>query len=66
MKSSENVNLNSRSREEKLDFLELYDLYTQLKGDSRMLIYGMIMGLHYAGAVEGQKRNNKSLKGLKG
>ncbi len=60
MKNSENVNLNSR--EEKLDFLELYDLYTQLKGDSRMLIYGMLMGLHYAGAVEGQKRNDKNLK----
>lgn len=61
MKNSENVNLNSR--EEKLDFLELYDHYSQLTGDSRMLIYGMIMGLQYAGVVEGQKRNDKSLKG---
>lgn len=61
MKNSENATLNGR--EEKLDFLELYDRYTQLNGDSRMLIYGMIMGLHYAAAVEGQKRNNQSLKG---
>lgn len=50
------------TKKEKLDFLELYDRYTQLTGDSRMLIYGMIMGLHYAGVVEGQKRNDKSLK----
>ena len=61
MKNSENTNLNGR--EEKLDFLELYDHYSQLTGDSRMLIYGMIMGLHYAGVVEGQKRNNESLNG---
>ena len=51
------------TKKEKLDFLELYDRYTQLNGDSQMLIYGMIMGLHYARAVEGQKRNNQSLKG---
>lgn len=48
------------TKKEKLDFLELYDRYTQLNGDSRMLIYGMILGLHYAAAADGQKKTVKN------
>lgn len=48
------------SKKEKVEFLELYDLYTKLTGDKRMLIFGMIMGMQY-GQKDDEKKGEKNV-----
>ena len=46
------------SRDEKLEFLEFYEKYRQLTGDSRMLILGLILGLQLNATTKKQEEEN--------
>lgn len=46
------------SRDEKLEFLEFYEKYRQLTGDSRMLIFGLILGLQLNPITKNQEEEN--------
>ena len=46
------------SRDEKLEFLEFYEKYRQLTGDSRMLIFGLILGLQLNPNTKKQEEEN--------
>ena len=46
------------NKEEMLEFLEFYEKYHQLTGDSRMLIFGLILGLQLNTNTKKQEEEN--------
>lgn len=48
-----------KSKDEILEFLEFYEKYRQLTGDSRMLIFGLILGLQLNNNTKMQEGNAK-------
>lgn len=47
-----------KSKDEILEFLEFYEKYRQLTGDSRMLIFGLILGLQLNPITKKQEEEN--------
>lgn len=43
-----NSNANLDTKKEKLEFLDLYEIYLKLADDNRMFIFGLAMGLQFA------------------
>ena len=53
-----NINQNLDTKKEKLEFLDLYELYLKLDDDNRMFVFGLAMGLQFNTTTKKQEEEN--------
>ena len=53
-------NFDTDTKKEKLEFLDLYDIYCKLTNDNKMFIFGLAMGLQFESINNSGKKKNQN------